>query len=172
MITCSISGRGHAPEKVTSINLFYLRSIDRGTTNVSYLLAQYLFRHAEGRKSGTRLSEGYFIGQLATHFGQVSDEGLRARGLEREPDAMAGAPEAAEDAPAVDEGAQADLAPVQDLAVRKSTILHTLEKKCVKLVRAILTPYQHTFAQELKLENHPEKHIRGVPRSNSISHFL
>ncbi|GKA48647.1 hypothetical protein Tco_0741605 [Tanacetum coccineum] len=28
------------------------------------------------------------------------------------------------------------------------------------------------FAQELKLENHPEQHIRGVSRSNSISHFL
>ncbi|GJT28677.1 hypothetical protein Tco_0908952 [Tanacetum coccineum] len=36
----------------------------------------------------------------------------------------------------------------------------------------ILTPLQHTFAPELKLENCPEKNIKGVPRSNSISHFL
>ncbi|GKB95637.1 hypothetical protein Tco_0981774 [Tanacetum coccineum] len=59
-----------------------------------------------------------------------------------------------------------------DLAVKESTIWYTLKKMCVELVRAILTPRQHTFAQELKLENHPEKHIREVLRSNSISHFL
>ncbi|GJR14945.1 hypothetical protein Tco_0797597 [Tanacetum coccineum] len=51
--------------------------MDHGTTNVLHLLAQYLFRHAEGRKSGARLSRGYFIGCLAMHFGLVSDEGLR-----------------------------------------------------------------------------------------------
>ncbi|GJZ56123.1 hypothetical protein Tco_0611316 [Tanacetum coccineum] len=33
--------------------------------------------HAEGRKSGARLSGGHFIGRLAMHFGLVSDEGLR-----------------------------------------------------------------------------------------------
>ncbi|GKC21307.1 hypothetical protein Tco_1023457 [Tanacetum coccineum] len=33
--------------------------------------------HAEGRKSGARLSGGHFIGSLATHFSLVSDEGLR-----------------------------------------------------------------------------------------------
>ncbi|GKE61663.1 hypothetical protein Tco_1512030, partial [Tanacetum coccineum] len=54
MIAYSISGREHAPEKVTGVDLFYLRSMDQGTTNVPYLLAQYLFRHAEGRKSGAR----------------------------------------------------------------------------------------------------------------------
>ncbi|GKC70470.1 hypothetical protein Tco_1116353 [Tanacetum coccineum] len=47
------------------------------TANVPHLLAQYLFRHAEGRKSGARLLEGHFIGHLAAHFGLVSDEGLR-----------------------------------------------------------------------------------------------
>ncbi|GJS70190.1 hypothetical protein Tco_0703031 [Tanacetum coccineum] len=77
MISYSISGRGQAPEKVTGVDLFYLRSMDRGTTNVPHLLAQYLFRHAEGRKSGARLSGGHFIGRLAMHFGLVSDEGLR-----------------------------------------------------------------------------------------------
>nr|GEW93272.1 hypothetical protein [Tanacetum cinerariifolium] len=66
-----------APEKVTATNLLYLRSIDRGIANVSYLLAQYLFRHTEGRKSGARLSRGHFIGRLARHFGLVSDDRLR-----------------------------------------------------------------------------------------------
>ncbi|GKD67073.1 hypothetical protein Tco_1309181 [Tanacetum coccineum] len=69
--------RGQEPEKVTGVDLFYLRSMDRGTANVPYLLAQYLFRHAKGRKSGTRLSGGHFIGCLTAHFGLVSDQGLR-----------------------------------------------------------------------------------------------
>ncbi|GJU53479.1 zinc knuckle CX2CX4HX4C containing protein [Tanacetum coccineum] len=68
---------GQAPEKVTATDLFYLSSMDRGTTNVPYLLAQYLFRHAEGRKSGARLSGGHVIGHLAHHFCLVSDDGLR-----------------------------------------------------------------------------------------------
>ncbi|GKC09374.1 hypothetical protein Tco_1000984 [Tanacetum coccineum] len=41
------------------------------------ILAQYLFRHAEGRKSGVRLLGGHFIRRLARHFGLVSDDGLR-----------------------------------------------------------------------------------------------
>ncbi|GJR72264.1 hypothetical protein Tco_0084629 [Tanacetum coccineum] len=76
----SISSKGQAPEKVTGVDLFYLRSMDQWTANVSYLLAQYLFRHAEGRKSGAsgaRLFRGHFIRRLATHFGLVSDQGLR-----------------------------------------------------------------------------------------------
>nr|GEY22503.1 hypothetical protein [Tanacetum cinerariifolium] len=77
--TCRIGSemRGQAPEKVTATDLFYLRSMHRGIANVPYLLAQYLFRHAEGRKSGARLSGGHFIGHLAHHFGLVSDDGLR-----------------------------------------------------------------------------------------------
>ncbi|GKB72779.1 hypothetical protein Tco_0934191 [Tanacetum coccineum] len=146
MIAYSISGRWQALKKVTSVNLFYLRIMDRGTANVPYLLAQYMFRHAEGRKSGARLSGGHFIGCLAAHFGLVSDHGLRgllvvtrelplidfheigrlnicmrvsdtwawvAPRPKRQPDVTAGAPRAAEDAPAVNEGAQADPAPVQ-----------------------------------------------------------
>nr|GFB59919.1 hypothetical protein [Tanacetum cinerariifolium] len=74
LISYNISEKGHAPEKVAATDLFYLRSMDRGAANVSYLLAQNLFRHVEGRKSGAK---------------------------------------AAEDAPAVDKGAQADPAPVQ-----------------------------------------------------------
>ncbi|GJZ28362.1 hypothetical protein Tco_0573009 [Tanacetum coccineum] len=56
---------------------FLVGSMDCWTTNDPYLLAQYLFRHAEGRKNGARLSEGHFIRHLAMHFRLVSDEGLR-----------------------------------------------------------------------------------------------
>ncbi|GJR98893.1 hypothetical protein Tco_0271067 [Tanacetum coccineum] len=144
MIACSISGRGQGAKKVTRVDLFYLRTMDRGTANVSYLLAQYLFRHAEGRKSEARLSGGHFIGCLAAHFGLVSDEGLRglsiiaqellvinlhelarlniysrfsdtwawvAEGPETQQVAADGAPGAAEEAHAADEGAQAVPAP-------------------------------------------------------------
>ncbi|GJR16690.1 hypothetical protein Tco_0965217 [Tanacetum coccineum] len=56
--------------------------VRRLTTNVPHLLEQYLFRHAEGRKSETRLLGGHFIGCLAMHFGLVSDEGLRGLHVE------------------------------------------------------------------------------------------
>ncbi|GJX85645.1 hypothetical protein Tco_0336419 [Tanacetum coccineum] len=39
MIAYSISGRGQEPEKVTGVDLFYLRSMDCGTANVLHLLA-------------------------------------------------------------------------------------------------------------------------------------
>ncbi|GKE72006.1 hypothetical protein Tco_1530078 [Tanacetum coccineum] len=77
MIAYSISSRGQAPGKVIRVDLFYLRSMDRGTTNVPHLLTHYLFRHAEGRKSGDKLLGVYFIGRLAMHFVLVGDEGLR-----------------------------------------------------------------------------------------------
>ncbi|GJV78260.1 hypothetical protein Tco_1509844 [Tanacetum coccineum] len=107
MIAYSISGRGQAPKKVTGIDLFYLRSMDRGTTNIPHLLAQYFFRHAEGRKSGARMSGGHFIRHVAMHFGLVSDEGLRGlQGPERQQAAAAGAYEADKASPTVEEGAQ------------------------------------------------------------------
>ncbi|GKG58768.1 hypothetical protein Tco_0594538, partial [Tanacetum coccineum] len=39
IIAYSISGRGQAAKKVTGIDLFYLRSMDRGTINVLHPLA-------------------------------------------------------------------------------------------------------------------------------------
>ncbi|GJZ20524.1 hypothetical protein Tco_0557114 [Tanacetum coccineum] len=114
---------GQAPEKVTGVDLFYLCSMDRGTTNVPHLLARYMFRHAEGRKSGARLSGGHFIGCLAAHFGLLGRLNICLRiddtwawvapRPKRQPDVTAGAPRAAEDAPADDEGAQVNPAPVQ-----------------------------------------------------------
>ncbi|GKE33763.1 hypothetical protein Tco_1453085 [Tanacetum coccineum] len=77
MISYSISGKRQAPEKVTGTDLFYIRSMDQGTSIIPYLLAHYLFKHVEWRKSGARLSGEHFIGRLATHFGLVSDEELR-----------------------------------------------------------------------------------------------
>ncbi|GJW08565.1 putative reverse transcriptase domain-containing protein [Tanacetum coccineum] len=77
LISYSIFGRGQAPEK-------------------------YLFRHAEGRKSGA-----------SCHFDMGELVKLNIPGLERQQVAAAGAPKAAEDAPAVDKGGQAVLAPVQ-----------------------------------------------------------
>ncbi|GJX32664.1 hypothetical protein Tco_0242519 [Tanacetum coccineum] len=63
---------------------------------------------------------------------------------------------------------------LSDLAIRKSKIWYTLKKTCVELVRAFRRkpPSIPSFVKDSKLENHPEQHIRGVPRSNSISHFL
>ncbi|GJS88906.1 hypothetical protein Tco_0771542 [Tanacetum coccineum] len=72
---------------------------------------RHLKRHTEGRKSGARLYRGHFIRRLAHHFG-LEMTGLP--GPKWQQDATAGAPKAAEDAPAVDEGGQAVPAPVQD----------------------------------------------------------
>ncbi|GKD98606.1 hypothetical protein Tco_1382503 [Tanacetum coccineum] len=52
LIACSIDGRSQAPKKVTVTDLFYLRGMDVGSVNVSYLLARYLRLFAAGRKSG------------------------------------------------------------------------------------------------------------------------
>ncbi|GJW45719.1 hypothetical protein Tco_0077365 [Tanacetum coccineum] len=99
--------RGQAHDKVTDVDLFYLRGMDRGTTDVPYLLAQYLFRHDEGRKIRARLSGGHFIRHLAMHFGLVSDQGLRGlQGPERQQAAAAGAHEADKTGPAANEDAQ------------------------------------------------------------------
>nr|GEU64111.1 hypothetical protein [Tanacetum cinerariifolium] len=65
MIACSIFGQGQGAERITGVVLFYLQTMDCRTANVPYLLAQYLFHHAKGRKSGARLSGGHFIGHLA-----------------------------------------------------------------------------------------------------------
>nr|GEZ34899.1 hypothetical protein [Tanacetum cinerariifolium] len=46
-----------APEKVTTTDLFYLRSMDEEETmNFLYFLEYYIFRHASGRKHGAKMS--------------------------------------------------------------------------------------------------------------------
>ncbi|GJX05436.1 hypothetical protein Tco_0191352 [Tanacetum coccineum] len=123
MIAYSISGRGQAPEKVTGVDLFYLRNMDHKAINVPHLLAQYLFRHEKGRKSGARLSSGYFIGHLAMHFGLLGRLHICTRygdtwtwvaqGPERQQAATADAPEAGEDGQGAEEVALEIPAPVR-----------------------------------------------------------
>ncbi|GJW55158.1 putative reverse transcriptase domain-containing protein [Tanacetum coccineum] len=88
LIACSITKRSQAPKKVTVTDLFYLRGMDVGSVNIPYLLDRYLRLLASGRKRGEMISGGQFV-------------------------TAAGAPEAAEDGPVVDEGAPAVPAPVQ-----------------------------------------------------------
>ncbi|GKC37308.1 hypothetical protein Tco_1049692 [Tanacetum coccineum] len=132
MISCNISGRGQAPEKVTGIDLFYLRNMDHVPKNVPYLLEQYYFRYAKERKSGSRLSEGHFIGRLAAHFGLISGEGLRglsawvSPGPERHPAIAAGALKDVEGAHDEVEGGQAVLAPVQAPQPPPPTLVRTI----------------------------------------------
>nr|GEZ71781.1 hypothetical protein [Tanacetum cinerariifolium] len=58
LIAYNIAGRSQAPEKVTSIDLFYLQGMDVKLVNIPYLLARYLRRFALGRKYGAMISEG------------------------------------------------------------------------------------------------------------------
>ncbi|GKC31977.1 hypothetical protein Tco_1039271 [Tanacetum coccineum] len=71
LIACSIAGRSQAPEKVTVTDLFYLRGMDVGSVNVSYLLARYLRLFAAGRKSGTHSSGGQFDAPVDDEGGQA-----------------------------------------------------------------------------------------------------
>ncbi|GKD94200.1 hypothetical protein Tco_1374037, partial [Tanacetum coccineum] len=89
LIACSIARRSQAPEKVTVTDLFYLRGMDVDSVNVPYLLARYLRLFAAGRKSGAYIS-----------------------GPERQPDAAASAHGVAQDSLVINEGDQADPAPV------------------------------------------------------------
>ena len=77
LLAYTICGRAQGMEKVTATDLFYLRSIDVGpAVNVPFLLAHYLFRHAEGRKGGASLSGGDFIGRLTVHLGLTTPQGM------------------------------------------------------------------------------------------------
>ncbi|GJW35548.1 hypothetical protein Tco_0058468 [Tanacetum coccineum] len=90
LIAFTIAGRGQAPKKVTTTDLFYLRSMDEGTVvNVPYLLAHYLFSHASGRKYGARMSGGHFIARLGMHSRVITEESLQT--LTAEGRAAAGA---------------------------------------------------------------------------------
>ncbi|GKC00618.1 hypothetical protein Tco_0986754 [Tanacetum coccineum] len=132
MISCSISGRGQAPEMVIGVDIFYLWSMDQGTANVSYLLAQYLFRHTEGKKSGARLSRGHIIGCLAAHFEMVSDHGIMGLSVVTRELPLIDLHElgrlniSAEDAPAVDKGCQANPAPAWYMELRENVVVGRL----------------------------------------------
>ncbi|GKC86967.1 hypothetical protein Tco_1147616, partial [Tanacetum coccineum] len=77
LIACSIAGRSQAPEKLTVMDLFYLRGMDVGLVNVPYLLARYLRLFASGSKQGAMISRGQFVARLAEHFGLLTKERLQ-----------------------------------------------------------------------------------------------
>ncbi|GJU56475.1 hypothetical protein Tco_1230189 [Tanacetum coccineum] len=109
LIACSIVGRSQVPKKVTMTDLFYLKGIDVGSINDPYLLARYLRLFAARRKSGAHIFGGQFTWAWV------------AIGPERQPDAAAGPPADDEDAPIVNEGGQADPAPVTLVAASATT---------------------------------------------------
>ncbi|GJV79489.1 hypothetical protein Tco_1515359 [Tanacetum coccineum] len=115
LIACSIAGRSQAPEKVTVTDLFYLRGIDVGSVNVSYLLARYLRLFAAGRKSGAHISVIDMEELVRLQISVELDDTWAwvAMGPERQPDAAAGALADAEDALIVNKGGQANQALVQ-----------------------------------------------------------
>ncbi|GJX01952.1 hypothetical protein Tco_0185865 [Tanacetum coccineum] len=97
MMAHSIVGRSHAPEKLT--------------------------RFSARRKSEAHITGGQFVARLAEHFGLLTMEILGGLtvitpklpiiDMVELPDAVAGAPGVAQDAPIIDEGGQADPAPIQ-----------------------------------------------------------
>ncbi|GJT35178.1 hypothetical protein Tco_0925597 [Tanacetum coccineum] len=99
LIACSIAGRSQSPEKVTVIDLFYLRGMDVGSVNVPYLLARLTVIAPE-----LQIIDMAELVRLQICMEVDDTWAWVALGLERQSDAAAGAPEAAEDAPAVDEG--------------------------------------------------------------------
>nr|GEU94389.1 ribonuclease H-like domain, reverse transcriptase, RNA-dependent DNA polymerase [Tanacetum cinerariifolium] len=124
LIACNIAGRSQAPEKETVTELFYLRGMDVDSVNVPYLLTRYLRLFTVGRKSEAYISGGQLVARLAKHFRLLTAKILQglmlddtrawvAMGPERQPDAAAGAPGVAQDAPVIDEDGQADPEPVQ-----------------------------------------------------------
>nr|GEX45555.1 hypothetical protein [Tanacetum cinerariifolium] len=99
-----------------------------------WLEDRHLRRHVEGRKSRARLSGGHFIGSLAAYFGLVSDEGLRGfLGTKEVAGFYAGAPKAAGDAHAVDEGAPADLETVPQRITRLKEEVNEIQQSIVRL---------------------------------------
>ncbi|GJT82994.1 hypothetical protein Tco_1057336 [Tanacetum coccineum] len=119
LIACSIAEGSQAPEKVTVTDLFYLRGMEVGSVNIPYLLARYLRLFTSGRKQGEMISGDLPVIDIAELVRlQICIElddtwAWVASGLERQPDAAVGAPEAAEDDLVADEGAPAIPAPVQ-----------------------------------------------------------
>ena len=70
LIAYSIIGRGQSPEKVTTLDLFLLRSMDEGpVVNIPNFLAHYLHQIALGRDARSKMTGGHFVSRLARHFG-------------------------------------------------------------------------------------------------------
>ncbi|GKC28571.1 hypothetical protein Tco_1035865 [Tanacetum coccineum] len=129
LITFSINGRGQAPKKVTTTDLYYFRSMDEGTrVNIPYLLALCLFRFGKGRKQGARMSRGHFITRLGVYFRVITKEILKALtvvalGPERQQaGAVVGAAEV--DPKVAQEGVQGDPTPAEAASMPQAAALH------------------------------------------------
>nr|GEZ26074.1 hypothetical protein [Tanacetum cinerariifolium] len=73
LIAFSITGSGQAPKKVTTTDLYYLRSMDK---------AYCLFRHASGRKQRAKVFGGHLIARLGVHFGVIMKQSLQTLNVE------------------------------------------------------------------------------------------
>ncbi|GJZ13484.1 hypothetical protein Tco_0548714 [Tanacetum coccineum] len=111
LIACSIAGRSQAPKKVTMTDLIYLKGMDVDSVNIPYLLARDTGRINSYSPDLPVIDMAELVRlQICV---EINDTWVWvAMGLERQPDAAAGAPPVAEDAPAVGEGDQAVPAPV------------------------------------------------------------
>nr|GEW12281.1 hypothetical protein [Tanacetum cinerariifolium] len=99
-----------AHEKVTNTDLYFLRSVNQEEVNLPYLMAYYLFRHADGRKHGAQMSRGHFITCLVDHFGLLIENRLQGTTVVA---TTAEALEVVEGAHANEEGVQAVPATIQ-----------------------------------------------------------
>nr|GFA22399.1 hypothetical protein [Tanacetum cinerariifolium] len=73
LIAFSLTGSGQAPKKVTTTDLYYLRSMDK---------AYCLFRHAPGRKQRAKMFGGHLIARLGVHFGVITKQSLQTLTVE------------------------------------------------------------------------------------------
>lgn len=69
LISYSIRGRREGQEKVNTVNLFYLHSMDDGPiVNIPWCVAEYLRSGANGTKRTSTICGGQFVAKLADHF--------------------------------------------------------------------------------------------------------
>nr|GEU53632.1 hypothetical protein [Tanacetum cinerariifolium] len=136
LIALSNVRRSQAPKKVTSIDLFYLRSMDVGSVNIPYLLAQYLRRYAFGRKRGAKMPGGQFAS-------------VAPRPERRHVDAV-GAAQVDQEVP--EGGVQADLTPAQ--APQTAHIPRTMPQRTVEMDDSNRTMEEYIELEAKKARRH------------------
>ncbi|GJS60595.1 hypothetical protein Tco_0655379 [Tanacetum coccineum] len=178
LIACSIAGRSQAPEKVTMIDLFYLRGMDVDSVNVPYLLARYLRLFDAGRKSGAHISGRQFIAGLAEHFGLLTAQilgGLTVIALELPSIDMTELVRLkifAEDAPIIDEGGQADPAPEHLTGLSEGAHLqHSRDGPDRGLVRPAPPQHGRTCSSLTHVPSYPYLTKPGRPREGNTDEY-
>lgn len=74
LIALTVAGRGQSPEKVSTLDLFLLRSMDEGpVVNVPHFLTHYIYRIAPGRDRRSQITGGHFVSRLPVHFGVIGE---------------------------------------------------------------------------------------------------